>query len=133
MLRNDAKNLSFKDKDQAMHDTDTAVARGLLREAFPANRYGKVEAALYAAWRFLKPHVEPRIKRPFTLRRVRSLHEGKANRVDGAELEALNLAKTEEVRREYHELKGRLEELAAALAIQDQAGSGPSLGAHRQA
>lgn len=130
MLRNEATSLSFKDKNMS-DASDSVIARSLMREAFPANRYGKVEAALYAAWRFLKPHVEPRIKRPFTLRRVRSLHEGKASRIDGAELDALNMAKTEEVRREYHDLKIRLEELAAVLSVDDQKGARPAVVPHR--
>lgn len=129
MLRKTNKSLSFKDK--AM--TDTAQARDLFSQAFPAKRYGKIEAAIYEAYRFLKPLVEPRIDREFTLRRVRSLHEGKAKRIDGAELEALQLAKIEEVRREYNDCKARLEKLEKAVADLDATAPLAALAAYRSA
>lgn len=111
-LSNSDKHLS--DRDKAV--SDVAYAQELIHRAFPARRYGKVEAALYEAYRFMKPRVEKRIEREFTMRRVRTLHEGKARRVDGAELEALKAAQFEEARREYRELNARLAQLDAELA-----------------
>lgn len=105
--------------DKSMSVSDAIQARELFREAFPVSRYGKVAAALLEGYRFMKPLVETRIDRAFTMRRVRSLHEGKAKRVDGAELDALKLAKFEEERREYKELKKRLEQMEGALAMAD--------------
>lgn len=128
MLRKTDKSLSKTDKEM----TDALTAKSLFSQAFPARRYGKIEVAIYEAYRFLKPLVEPRIEREFTLRRVRSLHEGKAKRVDGAELDALNLAKIEEVRREYNDCKARLEKLEKAIADMDAAPVVPALAAHRQ-
>lgn len=127
MSENDPKNLS--DRDKAM--SDIAYAKRLMDEAFPPQRFGNVQAALLEAYRFMKPKVEPRIERPFTFRRVRSLHEGSARRVDGAELDALKLAQIEEARREHRELRARLAHLEEALAMADAAEIGPSLAAHR--
>lgn len=127
MLRKTDKSLSKTDKEM----TDALTAKSLFSQAFPAQRYGKIEVAIYEAYRFLKPLVEPRIEREFTLRRVRSLHEGKAKRVDGAELDALNLAKIEEVRREYNDCKARLERLEKAIADLDAAPAVPPLAAYR--
>lgn len=115
MLEIDPKSLSSGDKKMS----DVAYAQNLFRDAFPASRYGKASAAVLAAYRFLKPRVEPRIERQFTLRRARSLHEGSVRRVDGAELEALKQAQIEEARREQHELRERLLRLDAALAVAD--------------
>ena len=99
--------------------SDVAVAQNLFREAFPVKRYGKVDAALFEAYRFLKPKVEPRIERKFTMRRVRSLHEGSLKRVDGAELDALKEAKIEEMKRERKEIIERLAALESRLASND--------------
>lgn len=111
--------LSFNDKDSAKKDkemSDVAYARELFGQAFPEQRHGSVKAALYAAYRFMKPRVEPRIDREFTMRRVRSLHEGKCRRVDGAELEAIKAAMIEEARNEQKALRARLSTLDAVLA-----------------
>lgn len=105
---------SLSERDKAM--SDVAFAQELINEAFPRHRYGKASAAAYAAYRFLKPLVEPRIERPFTERRVRSLYEGAARRVDGAELEALKAAKFERMRSEQTELRERLSRLDVELA-----------------
>lgn len=131
MLRKTDKSLSNTDKAMSSTATDAITARNLFSQAFPAKRYGKIEVAIYEAYRFLKPLVEPRIEREFTLRRVRSLHEGKAKRIDGAELDALNLAKIEEVRREYTDCKARLEKLEKAIADLDAAKALPPMAAHR--
>lgn len=131
MLRKTHKSLSNTDKAMTSTASDAMTAKRLFSQAFPAQRYGKIEVAIYEAYRFLKPLVEPRIEREFTLRRVRSLHEGKAKRVDGAELDALQLAKIEEVRREYKDCKARLEKLEKAIAGLDTAPSLSPLAAYR--
>lgn len=105
---------SLSERDKAM--SDIAFAQELINEAFPRQKYGKASAAAYAAYRFLKPLVEPRIERPFTERRVRSLYEGAARRVDGAELEALKAAKFQRMRDEQKELRERLSRLDVELA-----------------
>lgn len=127
VLENDPKKLSSRDKAMS----DTAYAQSLFREAFPLSRYGKAAAAIIEAYRILKPLVEPHIDREFTVRRVRSLHEGSARRVDGAELDALKLAQIEEARREQKELRERLARLDEALALADEDFHGPSRAALR--
>ena len=124
--KNDSR---LSNRDKAM--SDVVFAQELMREAFPARRYGKVDAALYAAYRFMKPLVEPRISREFTMRRVRSLHEGAARRVDGAELDALKQAKIEEIRRESKELRVRLARLEETLAVVDAVPAGETMAAYR--
>lgn len=116
MLENDPKNLSSRDKAMS----DTVYAQSLFREAFPLSRYGKAAAAICEAYRVLKPLVEPHIEREFTVRRARSLHEGSARRIDGAEIDALKLAQIEEAKREQKELRARLARLDEALAMADE-------------
>ena len=129
MLRKHDKSLSNTDKKMS----DVAYAQDLFRKAFPVKRYGKVEAALYEAYRFMKPLVETRIQREFTMRRVRTLHEGTARRVDGAELDALKRAQIEELKRERKEILGRLEHLEKALAVADPISLGQTVVPHSQA
>lgn len=107
-------------KGAAMNDV--MRAQRLLHEAFPDLTHegrGRVQLALYQAWTFLRPLIEPAIDRKYTLRRVRALHEGQAKRIDGAELEALELAKIEGARRERDQLRRRLENLERELAAMD--------------
>lgn len=117
--------LSNSDKSKTM--SDTVFAQELIREAFPTQRHGSVKAAQYAAYSYVRSLVA----KDFTMRRVRSLWEGKARRIDNEEAEALRRAKNEGTRREYIELKGRLEKLEAALAVADQEIPGTPLVAHR--
>lgn len=105
--------------------SDTTFARETIRDAFPEVRYGSVKAAQVAAYDFLRGHVQKNLK----LRRVRQLWEGKANRVDGDEKDALRRAQIEEARREYTQLKRRLESLEAALAVGGQEVPGAPLAA----
>ncbi|WP_336057353.1 hypothetical protein [Nitratireductor sp. CH_MIT9313-5] len=105
--------LSQRDKDKAM--SDTAYYSDLMREAFPKARYGAAKAAIYAAYRFMGPKVQ----KPFTERRARSIWEGTARRIDAEEAEVLRLAKLEEAKREQRELRERLSELDATLAALD--------------
>lgn len=101
---------------------DVMRAQTLLHQAFPDLTHegkGRVERAMLDAWAFLRPRVEPRINRRFTLRRVRALHEGAAKRVDGAELNALEQAKIEEARRERARIRNRLDSLERMLAAVD--------------
>lgn len=125
--------LSIVPKQEDRDLSDVALAQNMLHEAFPRERYGKWDAALFAAYRFLKPRVERRIEREYTMRRVRSLHEGTARRVDGAEFEALKEAQIKEARREYLEIKDRLACLEASLAVADEAFFGPAMDAYRGA
>lgn len=95
--------------------SDTVYAKGLIREAFPRARHGSVIAAQCAAYTSLRKALVKEI----TLRRIRSIWEGKARRIDNEEAAALRRAKLEEARREQEELRIRLSQLDAALAEMD--------------
>jgi len=101
---------------------DVCLAQNLMRDAFPARRYGKVEAAFFEAHRF----ISRRVSKEFTLRRVRSIWEGTARRIDSEEMDALRAALVEESRREQRELRARLAALDEKVASFEAA-------AHRQA
>ncbi|KQV31119.1 hypothetical protein [Rhizobium sp. Root1204] len=118
------KVLSKRDKktsNKGKRMSDVFYAQNLFREAFPQRRYGSVKAALYEAHRF----ISRRVRKDFTERRVRSLWEGTAKRVDAEEMEALKAALMEEGHREQRELRARLASLDEKLA-------GYAAAAHRE-
>jgi len=90
---------------------------------FSQRRYGSVKAALYEAHRF----ISRRVRKDFTERRVRSLWEGTARRVDAEEMEALKAALIEEARREQMELRSRLAALDKKVADFDARASGEAM------
>ena len=107
MQANENTNLSSDDKAKINRKkgmSDICVAQSLLRDAFPSRRYGKVEAAFYEAHKF----ISRRVRKDFTMRRVRSIWEGTARRIDSEEMDALREAVKEEARREQIELRTRL-------------------------
>lgn len=107
------KNLSNKDKVM----NDTLRAQQLFLEAYPEIRYGSVKELYRQAHKFISKHVTKEL----TFRRIRSIKEGKARRIDGEELDALRLAVIEESKREQSELRARLAALDAKLARVDEA------------
>lgn len=114
------KVLSNRDKKSSNRDklmSDVFYAQNLFREAFPESRYGSVKAALYAAHRALSR----KLSKEFTYRRARTIHEGKARRIDAAEMEALKLALIEENKREQQHLRARLAALDETLASYEAA------------
>jgi hypothetical protein len=118
--------LSKNDKSVPM--SDTAFAQVTIKEAFPEVRHGSVKAAQVAAYRFIRERVEKEL----TLRRVRSIWEGKAKRIDGEEKDALRVAKIEEAKREREQLRERLSRLDEALAAYDKAFLGATLATARE-
>jgi hypothetical protein len=108
------KVLSKRDKRKSM--SDTTFAMNAIQEAFPKKRFGSVYAAQYEAFNYLRKNV----RKEMTMRRIRSLWEGKARRVDGEEKDALRWAKIEEAKREQAELRERLSKIDAALAAINQ-------------
>lgn len=100
--------------------SDVSFCKDLMQEAFPKRRYGSVFSAQVEAFNFLRRHVDKNM----TLRRVRSIWEGTAKRIDGEEKDALRRAKLEEAKREQRELRQRLSDLDAALASLDQGSAG---------
>lgn len=118
MLSKSDKEVSNKGKRMS----DVYFAQTMFREAFPQRRYGSVKAALYEAHRF----ISRRVRKDFTERRVRSIWEGTAKRIDAEEMEALKAALQEEARREQNELRARLASLDEKIAAFEAA-------AHREA
>lgn len=120
------KVLSKNDKSTSM--SDTVFAKETIQEAFPKLRYGSVIAAQCEAYTFLRKRVTKNI----TMRRVRSLWEGAAKRIDGEEKDALREAKIEEARNEYKTLRSRLEQIEGFLAVAGQEAGGAPLDSGRQ-
>lgn len=119
--------VSQKDKDAGM--SDTAFYSGMMRDAFPRDRYGNAKAAIYAAYRY----ISPKVSKEFTERRARAIWEGAAKRIDAEEADALRQAQIEESKREYKELQDRLASLEASLAVADASFHGPQMDAYRSA
>lgn len=119
----------LSDRDKVKGMSDTAYYQEALRDAFPKWRYGGAKASIYAAYRY----ISPKVTKDFSERRARSIWEGAARRIDAEEAEAIKRAQIEEARREYHEIKGRLASLEAALAVADEAFFGPQMDAYRSA
>lgn len=117
--------LSLNDKDKSV--SDTVYHSGVIREAFPRERYGAAKTAIYAAYRYIAPKVTKR----FTERRARAIWEGTARRIDAEEAAVLKRAQIEEARREYSQLQSRLRSLEASLAVADEAFFGPQMDAYR--
>lgn len=127
MLGNTNTSLSNNDKATANRKkkgmSDVCLAQGLLRDAFPSRRYGKVESAFYEAHKF----ISRRVHKQFTLRRVRSIWEGTARRIDSEEMEALKAALIEEHQREQRELRAKLASLDEKIAAFDARKTGEAL------
>lgn len=97
-------------------------AQKTFRDAWPLQRHGKLDNVFYEAVRF----ISPRVTKPFTARRARSIYEGTARRIDSEEMDALREAEREQARIEQRELRARL----AAL---DEKIAGFEAAAHREA
>lgn len=124
MLTKPDRDLSKRDKKM----TDVFYAQSLLREAFPRSRYGKVDAVFYEARKF----INKRVNKEVTLRRIRTIWEGTARRIDSEEMEALKAALIEEERREQKELRARLAALDAKIANFDAATSRKAVAPDRE-
>jgi hypothetical protein len=125
MTEGSDKVLSKRDKSTSM--SDTTFMQNNLPEVFDPRRYGSVKAAQIAAYDFMKGRVNKNLK----LRRIRQLWEGKTNRVDAEEKDALIEAQIEEARNEYQALRHRLAHLEAVLAVADQKDVGETLDGRR--
>ncbi|MGR9130798.1 hypothetical protein [Rhizobium leguminosarum] len=125
-------NTSLSNNDKAKNRkkgmSDVCMAQGLLKDAFPPRRYGKVESAFYEAHKY----ISRRVHKQFTLRRVRSIWEGTARRIDSEEMEALKAALIEEHLREQRELRTRLASLDEKIAAFDAGLAGETLAQGRR-
>lgn len=127
MLGFNDKTLGFENKKERGRESvmsATLEASELFKRSFPQKRYGKLANVFYEARKFINPLVE----KDFTLRRARSIWEGTARRIDADEMDALELAEIEEMRRERKDAYARLAELDRKLAMAGQATTGLVLG-----
>lgn len=111
-LRNDNSNLSKFDKRRDRKMDSTRYAQELMRDAYPKWFYGSVDAIVFEASEFMSG----RLKKRVTPRRMRSIWEGKARRIDADERDALEEAKLEGLRKSQAELRSRLASIDEALA-----------------
>jgi hypothetical protein len=92
--------------------SDTVLAQGMIRDAFPRDLYGGYKAAVYAAYRY----ISPRVSKQFTLRRAAAIWNGEARRIDMEEAAVLEAALIEEAQNETKRLRARLASLDAKIA-----------------
>lgn len=127
------KDVSHTDRDVSKSDkqleaivTDGTYAQELLREVFPVRAGRNVKAAIGEAFEALKRReralpkavLEER-KRQWTERRVRSLWEKRAPRIDHYEIQDLTAVAVEEARVERQRQQARDTRLAAIIAAGD--------------
>lgn len=122
---------------------DVLEAQILFKDAFPRWRYSSVKEMINDGYRFLSRQVAKDI----THRRVETIWQGTARRIDGQEKDALRKAveverlrkvaaakeAIEEDRREQRELRARLAALDARLSTIDPEFNSPALAAYREA
>lgn len=92
--------------------SDTVLAQGMIRDAFPRDLYGGYKAAVYAAYRY----ISPRVSKQFTLRRAAAIWNGEARRIDMEEAAVLEAALIEEAQNETKRLRARLVALDEKIA-----------------
>ena len=107
------KSLRHSRKGKKMNDV--FEAQSLFKEAFPLRRYESVKDMINAAYRWMSP----RVSKDITHRRLETIWQAKARRIDGEEKDALRRAVIEEQRREQKELRARLASLDARLSAVD--------------
>jgi hypothetical protein len=108
--------------------TDVIEAQTLFKQAWPEKRFGfSVKAMITEAYRFMSPKLE----KTLTYRRVETIWQGTARRIDGEEKDVLRLAVLQEHRREQAEIRARLAWLDERLAVVDPEFFGPEMEARR--
>lgn len=104
---------------------DIAEAQMLFSQGFPRWRYTSVKDMVNAGYAFMSPKLTKKV----THRRIETIWQGKARRIDGQEKDALRLAVLEESRREQSELRARLAALDKMLAASDETSACQTLAA----
>ncbi len=116
-------NSEIDPKVSEMHDV--AVARGIIDDTFdltPGRRsivIGLTIAALKRLERALDPELLRQRGRQWTERRVRSIVDSEARRIDAYEIDDLQKVKIAEARHELNKSRDRAARMAAFLAAQD--------------
>lgn len=124
-------------KDSEM--TDVSMAQALVQETWPERAGPPVKACISMIFDAVK-RVERRQPvtvlrerpRQWTERRVRSIWNGEARRIDNYEMGDLERAAAEEAKSEFHQSIKRAARMAAFLAAQDEDFHGPEVDRLRQ-
>lgn len=126
MLENDATSSDKSPKVQEM--SDTAIALGLIDEVWPLKTTPRkiVIGAAFNAVKQIERGVRKHVERPraWTERRIRSIVDGEARRIDNYEIDDLTAMVIQEARIEIARSKARAARLEAFIAdpMADQAG-----------
>lgn len=126
MLQNPRKPLPVWSKSKM--SSDVAEAQALFKQAWPETKFGfSVKVMITEAFRYMSPRLEKKL----TYRRVETIWQGTARRIDGEEKDVLRQAVKEEHAREIRELRARLAYLDERLAASDEEFHQPTLEALR--
>lgn len=114
--------------------TDVTMAQSLVRETWPERAGRPVKTCIATIFEALK-RVERRHPaavvalrpRQWTERRVRSIWNGEARRIDNYEMADLERAAAEEARSEFRQSVNRAARMAAFLAARDEDFHGPKI------
>lgn len=112
-------------KDAEMSD-DVALARSIIADTFDLEHNGRayVIVAAYEAVKAVERKIDKAIlalrRREWTERRIRSIVDNEAARIDHYEIDDLRRAAIEEARRELNRSRQRAARMAAYLASADQ-------------
>jgi len=131
------KRVDRSPKDSEM--SDVSMAQHLLQETWPERAGRPVKACIaliFDAVRRVERHLpEPVLRerpRQWTERRVRSIWNGEARRIDSYEMSDLERAAAEEARNEFTTSIKRAARMAQFLAAQDADFHGPEIDRLRQ-
>lgn len=119
--------------------SDVTMARGLMQETWPERAGRPVKTCIAMIFeavkrieRALPDQVRRDRSRQWTERRVRSIWNGEARRIDNYEMSDLEKAAAEEARNEFTSSVKRAARMAAFLAAQDADFHGPEIDRLRQ-
>jgi hypothetical protein len=137
MNRKDATVLDRSPKDSEM--TDVALAQSLVQETWPERAGRPVKTCIAMIFdavkrveRKLPDEVRRQRQRPWTERRVRSIWNAEARRIDNYEMADLERAAAEEAKSEFNASIRRAARMASFLAAQDADFHGPEIDRLRQ-
>lgn len=124
--------LEQSSKDAEM--TDVSMAQALVQETWPERAGRPVKACIAMIFDAVKrverqhpPAVLRERPRQWTERRVRSIWNGEARRIDNYEMGDLERAAAQEAKSEFRTSIQRAARMAAFLSAQDEAFHGPEL------
>lgn len=106
---------------------DVLEAQALFKDAFPRREYPSVKDMINHGYSTLSKL----LRKEITHRRIETIWQGTAKRIDGEEKDALRAVILEKDRHEQKQLRARLAALDERLAVTDPEFFGPTLEAYR--